>query len=192
MGIARSALMGTAAWMTIRIIGGPQDFALGIAVLVAFFSDSVIQSNVRKQLKQRARQLQTELNFASSRINQIGNILNRTDENLRQALVELERRDSIGSPAARKLLSTQKEAIKAQKKAIEMSGTRSIETLESLERMIISQGSQTARMQEVLTAVLEKLALEPRQSINMRDSVLMQEAQDSCPSMSEDVIAMLG
>ncbi|HIF45701.1 MAG TPA: hypothetical protein EYQ73_02755 [Candidatus Poseidoniales archaeon] len=184
--------MGTATWMTIRIIGGPQDFALGIAVLVAFFSDSVIQSNVRKQLKQRARRLQTELNLASSRINQIGNILNRTDENLRQALVELERRDSIGSPAARKLLSTQKEAIKAQKKAIEMSGTRSIETLESLERMIISQGSQTARMQEVLTAVLEKLALEPRQSINMRDSVLMQEAQDSCPSMSEDVIAMLG
>ncbi|MGY8754905.1 MAG: hypothetical protein ACKVIR_04370 [Candidatus Poseidoniales archaeon] len=191
MGIARSALMGTAAWMTMIIIGGPQDLALGVAILIAFFSESIIQSNIRKQLKQRARILQTELNLASTRINQIGNILNRTDENLRQAMVELERRDSIGSPAARKLLSTQKEAIKAQKIAIEMSGSRSIETLESLERMIISQGSQTARMQEVLTAVLEKLALEPRQSINMRDSVLMQEGQDSCPSMSEDIIAML-
>ena len=51
--------MGTAAWMTMIIIGGPQDLALGVAILIAFFSESIIQSNIRKQLKQRARILQT-------------------------------------------------------------------------------------------------------------------------------------
>jgi len=39
--------------------------------------------------------------------------------------------------------------------------------------------------------VLEKLALEPRQNINMRDSVLTQE-NNSTPSMTEDIISLLG
>ena len=83
------------------------------------------------------------------------------------------------------------EAMKAQKIALARSTDRSFETLESLERMIISQGEQTTRVQEVLSVVLEKLALEPRQNINMRDSVLTQE-NHSTPSMTEDILSLLG
>jgi hypothetical protein len=57
--------------------------------------------------------------------------------------------------------------------------------------MIISQGEQTARVQEVLSMVLEKLALEPRQHINMRDSVLTQE-NNSTPAMTDDIISLMG
>ena len=57
--------------------------------------------------------------------------------------------------------------------------------------MIISQGEQTARVQEVLSAVLEKLALSPRQNINMKDSVLTQE-NNSTPTMSDDILALMG
>ncbi len=117
--------------------------------------------------------------------------LDNTTSELRDALDELHRRDAIGSPAARELLARQEEAVKAQKKAIDLSANRSVETLESLERMIISQGEQTARVQEVLSAVLEKLALSPRQNINMKDSVLTQE-NNSTPSMSDDIISLLG
>jgi uncharacterized coiled-coil protein SlyX len=116
--------------------------------------------------------------------------LDKTTHDLRNALGELHRRDAIGSPAARELLARQEEALDAQSAALEVSSSRSIETLESLERMVVAQGSQTARMQEVLTQVLQKLALEPRQNIHMRDSVLMQE-QDSIPTMDDDVMAML-
>ena len=83
------------------------------------------------------------------------------------------------------------EAMEAQKTALEVSTDRSFETLESLERMIISQGEQTARVQEVLSMVLKQLALEPRQHISMRDSVLTQE-NNSTPAMTEDIIALMG
>ena len=79
----------------------------------------------------------------------------------------------------------------AQKVALDMSNNRSFETLESLERMIISQGQQTTRVQEVLSMVLEKLALEPRQNINMRDSVLTQE-NNSTPAMTDAIMSLLG
>ena len=78
-----------------------------------------------------------------------------------------------------------------QKVALDRSTDRSFETLESLERMIVSQGQQTTRVQEVLSMVLEKLALEPRQHINMRDSVLTQE-NNSTPAMTDDIMSLLG
>ena len=117
--------------------------------------------------------------------------LDLTTKDLREALDELHRRDAIGSPAARELLARQEEAMEAQKTALEVSTDRSFETLESLERMIISQGEQTARVQEVLSMVLKQLALEPRQHISMRDSVLTQE-NHSTPAMTEDLIALMG
>jgi hypothetical protein len=89
------------------------------------------------------------------------------------------------------LLTRQEEAMTAQKVALDMSNDRSFETLESLEQMIISQGQQTTRVQEVLSMVLEKLALEPRQNINMRDSVLTQE-NNSTPAMTDDIMGLLG
>ena len=39
--------------------------------------------------------------------------------------------------------------------------------------------------------VLEKLALEPRQNINMRDSVLTQE-NNSTPAMTDAIMSLLG
>jgi hypothetical protein len=89
------------------------------------------------------------------------------------------------------LLTRQEEAMTAQKVALDMSNDRSFETLESLETMIISQGQQTTRVQEVLSMVLEELALEPRQNINMRDSVLTQE-NNSTPAMTDDIMGLLG
>jgi len=150
-----------------------------------------VQSNARAHLKHKASNLQNELNIAISELGQMKRALDNTTTDLRHALDELHRRDAIGSPAARELLARQEEAVKAQKKAIDLSASRSVETLESLERMIISQGDQTARVQEVLSVVLEKLALTPRQNINMKDSVLTQE-NNSTPSMSDDIIALMG
>ena len=131
------------------------------------------------------------MNIAVHQICDMKRALDVTTKDLKDALDELHRRDAIGSPAARELLTRQEEAMKAQKIALARSTDRSFETLESLERMIISQGEQTARVQEVLSVVLEKLALEPRQNINMRDSVLTQE-NHSTPSMTEDILSLLG
>ena len=165
--------------------------AAAIGISAAFFTESMIQSNLKSHLRHKATSLQSELNIAIGQLTDMKRALDLTTSDLRDALDELHRRDAIGSPAARELLARQEEAMEAQKTALEVSSDRSFETLESLERMIISQGEQTARVQEVLSMVLEKLALEPRQHISMRDSVLTQE-NSSTPSMTDDILSLMG
>jgi hypothetical protein len=191
MGIGKSAVVGVAAWALMMLIQVQHGVALGVGVFTAFFTESMMQANMRGQLKHKASNLQTELNIAIGQICDMKRALELTTTDLRAALEELYRRDAVGSPAARELLARQEGAMKAQKVALDRSTDRSFETLESLERMIISQGQQTTRVQEVLSVVLEKLALEPRQQINMHDSVLTQE-NHSTPAMSDDIIALLG
>ena len=191
MGIGRSAVIGIAAWALMMLIQMQHDVAIGVGIFTTFFAESMMQANMRGQLKHKATNLQTELNIAIGQICDMKRALEMTTTDLRTALEELYRRDAVGSPAARELLARQEGAMKAQKVALDRSTDRSFETLESLERMIISQGQQTTRVQEVLSAVLEKLALEPRQHINMHDSVLTQE-NHSTPTMSDDIIALLG
>lgn len=191
MGIGRAAVTGIAAWALMMIIHTPHHIAIGGGIFSAFIAESIMQANTRNHLKHKASNLQTELNIAIGQICDMKRALDLTTTELRTALEELHRRDAIGSPAARELLSRQEDAMKAQKVALDRSTDRSFETLESLERMIISQGEQTTRVQEVLSVVLEKLALEPRQNINMRDSVLTQE-NHSTPAMSDDIIALMG
>ena len=191
MGIIQSAFFGVCAWWMLVVIGVPPPVAAAGGISAAFFTEAMVQANVRSHLKHKATALQSELNIAIGQLTDMKRALDLTTSDLRDALDELHRRDAIGSPAARELLARQEEAVKAQKKAIDVSSSRSVETLESLERMIISQGQQTARVQEVLSAVLEKLALEPRQHINMKDSVLTQE-NNSTPRMTDDLISQMG
>jgi len=191
MAIGRSAIVGVSTWIIMMSIGFQREYSIAMGIFSAFLTESTIQSSARASLKHKASHLQNELNIAIGELTHMKRALDNTTSELRDALDELHRRDAIGSPAARELLARQEEAVKAQKKAIDLSSNRSVETLESLERMIISQGEQTARVQEVLSAVLEKLALSPRQNINMKDSVLTQE-NNSTPSMSDDIISLLG
>lgn len=190
MGIGRAIILGVAAWAIMAMIDTTPKIAIGVGVSTAFIMESLFQSNARSHLKHKASGLQTELNIAIHQICDMKRALDLTTTDLRTALEELHRRDAIGSPAARELLARQEEAMDAQRVALDRSTDRSFETLESLERMIISQGQQTSRVQEVLSIVLEKLALEPRQHINMRDSVLTQE-NNSTPAMTDDIMSLL-
>ena len=190
MGIGKSAILGITAWCLMTFMHAPHNFAIGVGISTAFITESVKQASTRSSLKHKATNLQTELNIAIDQIFDIKRVLFLTTTDLRTALEELHRRDAVGSPAARELLTRQEEAMDAQQIALDRSTDRSFETLESLERMVISQGQQTTRVQEVLSAVLEKLALTPRQHFNMVDSVLMQE-NNSTPAMTDDIMSQL-
>ena len=191
MGLTRSAVIGLMAWGIMTVMHVKHELAIGVGIFSAFLAESMIQANARSHLRHKATSLQTELNIAIDQICDMKRALEVTTKDLRNALDELHRRDAVGSPAARELLARQEEAMEAQKVALDRSTDRSFETLESLERMIISQGQQTSRVQEVLSMVLEKLALEPRQHINMHDSVLTQE-NHSTPAMTDDLISLMG
>ncbi len=191
MGIIRSAIIGACTWWMLIVLDVKPPVAAAIGISCAFFTEAMVQANAKSHLRHKATSLQSELNIAIGQLTEMKRALDLTTSDLREALDELHRRDAIGSPAARELLTRQEEAMEAQRTAIEVSTDRSFETLESLERMIISQGEQTARVQEVLSMVLKQLALEPRQHINMRDSVLTQE-NSSTPAMTDDLISLMG
>ena len=191
MRLIRSTIIGICSWWALFLLEVKPHVAIGVGIFSAFITESVIQANAKSHLRHKATALQSELNIAIHQICDMKRALDLTTKDLREALDELHRRDAIGSPAARELLARQEEAVEAQRTALEVSSDRSFETLESLERMIISQGEQTTRVQEVLSIVLEKLALEPRQHINMRDSVLTQE-NNSTPAMTDDIMGLLG
>ena len=191
MSIGRATIAGIGVWALVAMWHLPHHVAVGAGVFSAFITEVIIQSNAKSQLKHKASTLQNELNIAIGEICAMKRALDTTTKDLRGALEELHRRDAVGSPAARELLARQEEAMDAQKIALEVSTDRSFETLDSLERMIVSQGEQTTRVQEVLSAVLQKLALEPRQHINMQDSVLTQE-NHSTPAMTDDIMSLLG
>ena len=150
MGLIRSTIIGMSAWWIMILLEVKPHVALGVGIFSAFLTESLIQSNAKNQLRHKASSLEAELNIAISQLCDMKMALDITTKDLRSALDELHRRDAIGSPAARELLSRQEEAMEAQKTALEVSTDRSFETLESLERMIISQGEQTTRVQEVL------------------------------------------
>ena len=175
MGLMRSGIIGICSWSILFLLNVKPHIAIGVGIFSAFLSESMIQANAKSHLRHKATALQTELNVAVHQICDMKRALDLTTKDLRDALDELHRRDAIGSPAARELLTRQEEAMGAQRTALKVSSDRSFETLESLERMIISQGEQTARVQEVLSMVLQQLALEPRQQINMHDSVRPKE-----------------
>ena len=191
MGLMRSIIIGACSWWILVMVDVKPPIAIAVGISTAFFTEAMIQANARSHLRHKATSLQTELNIAIGQLSDMKRALDLTTCDLRDALDELHRRDAIGSPAARELLARQEEAMEVQQTALKVSSDRSFETLESLERMIISQGEQTARVQEVLSMVLEKLALEPRQHISMRDSVLTQE-NNSTPAMTDDLISLMG
>jgi len=191
MGLIRSTIIGICSWWVLFLLEVKPHVAIGVGIFSAFITESMIQANAKSHLRHKATALQSELNIAIHQICDMKRALDLTTKDLREALDELHRRDAIGSPAARELLARQEEAVEAQRTALEVSSDRSFETLESLERMIISQGEQTTRVQEVLSMVLKQLALEPRQHISMRDSVLTQE-NHSTPAMTEDLISLMG
>ena len=172
MGIVKSLTIGLMVIMALPILGVDFGVALGISIV------STILGIIR-YLHNNA--LHDQLEYSDRKIFQLQNELSTADTNLSLAIDEILRRDAIGSPAIRQLLTMQEEAINAQTIAIETRGRRNDAALEGMNRLLIMQAQQTAKMQQTLVDVLNKLLHEPRQNVTMQDSVLVEESNSSSP-----------
>lgn len=175
MGIVRSVVTGAMAWTLLSIWHVRPEYALGGAVVIAFLSESNANRRGQRRLLNHSNALRTQLDGALRRITNLQGELNTTSKNLNEAMQEINRRDTIGTPATRELMARQEEAMALQAAVIENRGNRSDEAISSLERLLIMQAEQTAKMQESLTTLLTTLASEPRQNVTMQDSVLVQD-----------------
>ena len=181
MGIVRTILVGMFTWAILTEVQVSPSLALCSAVVAAFFSESAQHRAYQNKLIAHGQGLKRQLNLSSNRIEKLQVHLTETNSRLQGAVEEIHRRDTIGSPATRKLLARQEEAMMAQSRAIESRGDRNEVLLDSLERLLMMQSDQTSRIQMTLADVLTQLALEPRQNVTMSDSVLVQEHTNPAP-----------
>lgn len=175
MGIVRSFVFGVLTWMMLMELRMSPELALGGAVAAAFLVESAQNRSRQHRLMEQSRGLKRHIHRSSLHIEELQFHLQKTNQELHNAMEEINRRDAVGSPAARELLSRQEQAMNAQSKAIEDRSNRNEALLDSLERLLVMQSDQTSRIQLTLADVLQKLAMEPRQSLMLQDSVLVQD-----------------
>ncbi|MBT3452048.1 MAG: hypothetical protein HN444_01670 [Euryarchaeota archaeon] len=176
MGIVRSFVFGTLTWVILMELRTGPELALGGAVAAAFLVESAQNRSRQHRLMEQSRGLKQHLHRSSLHIEELQFHLQKTNQELHTAIEEINRRDAVGSPAARELLSRQEQAMNAQSKAIEARSDRNEALLDSLERLLVMQSDQTSRIQLTLADVVQKLAMEPRQKLMLQDSVLVQDA----------------
>ena len=175
MGIVRSLVFGTIAWIVLMELRMDYQLALGGAVATAFLVESAQHRARQHQLMEQSRGLKQHLRRSGLHIEELQFSLQKTNHELHAAVEEIHRRDAVGSPAARELLNRQELAMEAQSIALEDRSKRNEVLLDSMERLLMMQSDQTARIQITLADVLQKLAMEPRQHLMLQDSVLVQE-----------------
>jgi uncharacterized coiled-coil protein SlyX len=181
MGIIKSVTIGIMIMVILPMFGVEFVAALAIAITSAFLAESSYHRGQQQNLFRQSNILRNQLEYSGREIFQLQSELSTTNTNLVLAINEIQRRDAVGSPAARRLLSRQEEAINAQTLAMETHGGRQDNTLDSMNRLLMMQATQTAKMQQTLVDVLNKLLHEPRQNVTMQDSVLVQESNTSAP-----------
>ena len=175
MGIVRSVFWGSVAWFSATAMMVHPEMALGVAIVVAFLSESTHHGAELRRMHRDSRELAQQLRSANSQVEELERALTRRHLELNNAIEELQRRDAVGSPAARELLNRQEEAMTAASRAREARHERNDVVFDSMERLLNMQVEQTANMQRAMSDLLQHLIAQPRGHFTMNDSVLVQD-----------------
>ena len=185
MGLIRSVVSGSLTWMLATSMMVHPEMALGMAIVVAFLTESTHHSAVIRRMHRHSADVSSQLREANSHVEQLQRALTKRHVELNQAIEELHRRDAVGSPAARELLQRQAEAMTAASKALEARQERNDVVFNSMERLLNVQVEQTAKMQAAMSDVLQHLIAQPRGHFTMNDSVLVSESGEQRPNQHD-------
>ena len=185
MGIVRSVFWGSAAWFTATAMMVHPEMALGLAIVVAFLSESTHHGSELRRMHRDGQTLSNQLRAANRQVEELERALTRRHVELNNAIEELQRRDAVGSPAARELLKRQEEAMTAASNALEARHERNDVVFDSMERLLNMQVEQTANMQRAMSELLQHLISQPRGHFTMRDSVLVNEGPNQDRSLTD-------
>ena len=179
MGIIRTAIYSAITWGFLTVVMVDPTIALGISIFLGVLIESTQHRSEVNELMKQGRSLRTQLSASNNHIGQLQLALQQTSRDLNAAVLEINRRDAVGSPATRALLDRQEEALLAQKRALNNHGIRNEEMLIRLGTLLEQQQEQNNKMQESLTDLVEKLANKPSQNVMLTDSVMVQETSNS-------------
>jgi hypothetical protein len=194
------ALLGVWLFNSISII---IEFSVAAGLIAAILYDVPHNSQQRRQLSKIASEQAIKINYGEKQLlafvnqcDQLQVMVHSRDEQLRTALIELERRDSVGAPEARKLIGSQRKALKVQKKSMEEAQQliraqqrmlnklenqtnaghdRWEETLATLERMLSNQANHNNSTEQQL---LDQVAIGNRELQRTLSDLLQQLAME--------------
>lgn len=184
MGLIRTALYAGVTWGVLTLFMVEPTLALSVSIFLGVLIESTQHSAEVNELMKQGRSLRHQLSSSNTRIGQLQAALQKTSRDLNSAVLEINRRDAIGSPATRALLDRQEEALLAQKKALNSHGLKNEEMMIRLSTLVEQQHFQNNKMQESLTDLIEKLANKPSQNVNLTDSIMVQEIPQDSSSMN--------
>lgn len=184
MGLIRTALYAGVTWGVLTLFMVEPTLALSVSIFFGVLIESTQHSAEVNELMKQGRSLRHQLSTSNTRIGQLQAALQKTSRDLNSAVLEINRRDAIGSPATRALLDRQEEALLAQKKALNSHGLKNEEMMIRLSTLVEQQHFQNNKMQESLTDLIEKLANKPSQNVNLTDSIMVQEMPQDSSSMN--------
>lgn len=184
MGLIRTALYAGVTWGVLTLFMVEPTLALSVSIFLGVLIESTQHSAEVNELMKQGRSLRHQLSSSNTRIGQLQAALQKTSRDLNSAVLEINRRDAIGSPATRALLDRQEEALLAQKKALNSHGLKNEEMMIRLSTLVEQQHFQNNKMQESLTDLIEKLANKPSQNVNLTDSIMVQEMPQDSSSMN--------
>ena len=180
----RTALYAGVTWGVLTLFMVEPTLALSVSIFLGVLIESTQHSAEVNELMKQGRSLRHQLSSSNTRIGQLQAALQKTSRDLNSAVLEINRRDAIGSPATRALLDRQEEALLAQKKALNSHGLKNEEMMIRLSTLVEQQHLQNNKMQESLTDLIEKLANKPSQNVNLTDSIMVQEMPQDSSSMN--------
>ena len=175
MGLIRSVFSGSVTWLLATSLMIHPEMALGMAIVVAFLSESTHHRSELRRVHRHTTDVSTQLREANHQVEQLQRALTKRHVELNTAIEELQRRDAVGSPAARELLKRQEEAMTAASNALEARQERNDVVFNSMERLLNLQVEQTANMQQAMSELLQHLIAQPRGHFTMNDSVLVSD-----------------
>ena len=186
MGLIRTALYAGVTWGVLTLFMVEPTLALSVSIFFGVLIESTQHSAEVNELMKQGRSLRHQLSSSNTRIGQLQAALQKTSRDLNSAVLEINRRDAIGSPATRALLDRQEEALLAQKKALNSHGLKNEEMMIRLSTLVEQQHLQNNKMQESLTDLIEKLANKPSQNVNLTDSIMVQEMPQDTSSVNSN------
>ena len=126
-------------------------------------------------MQRHSAEVSAQLRAANQQVDALQRALTKRHLELNKAIEELQRRDAVGSPAARELLKRQEEAMSAASSALEARQERNDVVFNSMERLLNHQVEQTAKMQQAMSDLLQHLISQPRGHFTVSDSVVVSE-----------------
>jgi len=172
------ALLGVWIYASLGIAA---ELSVLAGIIATVLYDSPHNSQERKRLSKIASEQAIKISYGEQQLlafvnqcDQLQVMVHSRDDQLRTALTELERRDSVGAPEARKLIESQRKALKVQKKSME----EAQQLIRAQQRMLNKLENQTNaghdRWEETL-ASLERMLSNQANTANSTEQQLLDQ-----------------